>query len=348
MKLTLKEIASWVSGELKSSTNIVIHGVAGLELATSKELSYLGNVKYIDLLKTTQAGCVLLPLEFKSRPDLGYSGPVIYVPNTQWAFVQILRGIEKEYKPKHPRGTPHPTAFIHPTAKLGKHSSVGAGCVVEEGAEIGDFSVLYPQAYVGHHAKIGKHCLIYPQVVLRENCELGDRVIVHAGTVIGSDGYGYLLQNGKHEKIPQIGRVVIEEEVEIGANTTIDRATTGETRIGAGTKIDNLVQIAHNVKVGKNCLIISQVGVAGSSELGDSVVLAGQVGVADHAKLGNRVVVGAQSGAMGNVPDGAILFGSPARPHREAMRLHALLGKLPEMYETLKKLTQERRAKSEI
>ncbi|MBI4051893.1 MAG: UDP-3-O-(3-hydroxymyristoyl)glucosamine N-acyltransferase [Elusimicrobia bacterium] len=336
MRITLKEIASLVSGELKGQEDYLIEGVAGLESASAKDITYLGHVKYEDLLVSNKAGCVFLPAGFKSDAVRN----AIYVSNPQWAFVRILRIFAKERQPKMPWG-PHSTAVIHPTAKLGKNVHVGAGCVIDEGAEVGDLTVLYPQCYVGRYAKIGKNCLLYPQVVVREDCEIGEGVIVHSGTVIGSDGYGYVLIEGVHEKIPQIGKVVVEEDVEIGANVTIDRATLGETRIGRGTKIDNLVQIAHNVKIGKHCLIISQVGIAGSSQVGDYATLAGQAGIPDHIKIGNKAIVIAQSGVMADVPDGAVVFGSPARPHREAMKLQALFNKLPEIYETVKKWKNE-------
>ena len=206
------------------------------------------------------------------------------------------------------------------------------------GTRIGEGTAIFPQCYIGKNAKIGTQSLFYPQVVLREECEVGDRCIVHPGTVIGSDGYGFVWNpsQNRHHKIPQIGRVILEEDVEVGANVTIDRATLGETRIGAGTKIDNLVQIAHNVRTGKNCLIIAQVGISGSTRIGNQVTLAGQVGVAGHITIGDGAIIAGKSGVMGNIPEKSIYFGYPARPHREAMKLQALFGKLPEFFESLK------------
>ncbi|MFH1620178.1 MAG: UDP-3-O-(3-hydroxymyristoyl)glucosamine N-acyltransferase, partial [bacterium] len=182
---------------------------------------------------------------------------------------------------------------------------------------------------------------LYPQTVIRENCSAGDKVIIHSGVVIGSDGFGYVKVEERREKIPQIGTVAVEDDVEIGSGSTVDRATLGETRIGAGTKIDNLVQIAHNVTIGKNCIIIAQVGIGGSSSVGDGAILAGQAGIADHVRIGSRAVVTAQTGVMSEIPDGSVVFGSPSRPHREALKLHVLCSKLPEIYETVNELKKK-------
>ena len=338
MKLTTSQIAQITQGQMEGSPDIPIEGVAGLDEAGSGDLSFLGNPKYLSKLKDTKAGCLLLPASLaggpKGLPEHDYTGCRIYVSNPPWALTQILRILEKEKK-NHVANI-HPAAVIHPTAKLAPDVSIGACCVVEEGAEIGPKTVLYPQCYIGKNARIGSQCLIYPQVVVREECHIGDRCILHSGTVIGGDGYGYVYENGCHQKIPQLGRVVLEEDVETGANVTIDRATMGETRIGAGTKIDNLVQIGHNVQIGKHCLIVAQVGIAGSTRIGNGVTLAGQVGVAGHITLGDGTIVSAQSGIMGDTPPKSVWFGSPARPHRESLKLQVLYGKLPEMAESIK------------
>jgi UDP-3-O-[3-hydroxymyristoyl] glucosamine N-acyltransferase len=207
---------------------------------------------------------------------------------------------------------------------------------VESTAVIGAGTIIYPGAYIGHNVRVGEQCLIYPNVVLCEDTQVGDRVIFQPGSVIGSDGYGYATQDGRHHKIPQLGHVVIEDDVEVGANVTIDRATTGETRIGAGTKIDNLVHIAHNVQVGKNCFIVAQVGIAGSTRVGNNVSLGGQVGVAGHLTIADGAVIAAQSGVMSDVGPGEVLFGTPVRPIKQAMKLQAIHGKLEEIYDTIK------------
>ncbi len=337
MKITLKELASIVGGELEGNGQHAVMGVRNLEEATENDVTFLQSAKLEHLLAASKAGCVFLAPEYRQKA--GSKGNFIYVKNPQLAFAKVLEMIEKETQVKRPPGY-HPSAVISPLARLGKDVHLGPMTVIEKGAVIGNRSKIDAQSYVGQNARIGADCLIYPQVVIRENVSIGDRVILHSGVVIGSDGYGYAQTESGHFKIPQIGRVTIENDVEIGANTTVDRATIGETVIGEGTKIDNLVQIAHNVKIGKRCLIVAQVGIAGSSELGDGVVLAGQVGVADHIKIGSGAVVGAQSGVMQAVPERAIHFGSPSRPHIEAMRILALLGRLPELSDKVKKLAK--------
>jgi UDP-3-O-[3-hydroxymyristoyl] glucosamine N-acyltransferase len=213
--------------------------------------------------------------------------------------------------------------------------TVERGAVVEAGA------IIYSGCFIGANARVGSGSLLYPNVVLREDTQVGARCIIHAGAVLGADGYGFATIEGRQRKIPQIGRVVVEDDVEIGANVTIDRATVGETRVGAGTKIDNLVHIAHNVQIGRDCLIVAQVGISGSTKVGDRVTLAGQVGIVGHLTIGDGAVVAAQSGVMNDVEPGAVLFGSPARPHREAMKLQAIFGKLPEIYEAIRSLRKK-------
>ena len=342
MRLTLKELSRLVSGELEGDEKHVVTGAAGLREAGPADVSFLGNMKYGSLVAATEAGCVLVPRDF--RPANGESARpsrtnCIRVDHPQWAFAQILSVIEQETK-ERPSGV-HPSAWVHPAARLGAGVSVGPFTVVEKGARIGEGTVLGAQVYMGARAQVGKNCLIYPQVVVREDCVLGAEVIVHSGTVIGSDGYGFATVGGEHRKIPQIGNVVIEDNVEIGANVAIDRATVGQTRIGEGTKIDNLVQIAHNVQIGKRCLIVAQVGISGSTRVGKGAVLAGQVGIAGHITIGDGAVIAAQSGVMRDVAPGETLFGTPARSHRRQMKLHGHIGRLPEMFEALKKLQKK-------
>jgi UDP-3-O-[3-hydroxymyristoyl] glucosamine N-acyltransferase len=255
-----------------------------------------------------------------------------------------MRKFAEELFPKRAPGV-HPSAVIDPSAQIGEGASIGAHCVVEKNARVGAGTVLYPNCFIGANAVVGKDCLFYPGVVLRENCEAGDRVIIHPNSVIGADGFGYIQQEGRHEKIPQLGRVVLENDVEIGALTAIDRATLAETRIGAGTKIDNQVQIAHNVRTGKGCIIVAQAGIAGSSTLGDGVVIAGQVGVVDHVKIGSYSVITAGSGVMSDLPEKSVVFGVPARPHMQALKIQVLISKLPEMYAFFKKMSKQSEGK---
>ena len=216
---------------------------------------------------------------------------------------------------------------------MGRDVGVGACVIIEGHVTIGDGTTIHAGSYVGHHTVIGNGCLVYPNVTIREKITIGHRVIVHSGTVIGSDGFGYVTEGGTHRKIPQVGTVEIEDDVEIGANVTIDRATIGATVVGQGSKIDNLVQIAHNVKIGRGCLIVAQAGIAGSSILGNDVTLAGQVGVGGHVRVGDKVIAAAQSGIPNDVPAGSIVFGTPARPINEERKIQVIIGKLPEIYD---------------
>lgn len=337
MKLTLSQIAELTGARLAGDGAATIEGAAGLAEAGPKDVSFLENPRYAPMVAASKAGAVFLPPSAESVPD----GPAnrLYAEHPKRAYAQVLALVAEERRPPWSPGV-HPKADVHYEARLGRDVSVGAFAVVGGRTLVGDGSRIAAQVHVGYNARIGKDCVIHPQVVIGDYCEVGDRVIIHSGTVIGSDGYGYWTdpKTGVHEKVPQVGRVVIEDDVEIGSNVSIDRATTGETRIGEGTKIDNLVQIAHNVTTGKNCLFVSQVGLAGSTKVGRQVTLAGQVGVAGHLEIGDGAVITAQSGVMGDVPPKAVLFGSPARPHREAMKLQVLISRLPEMFEKLKGL----------
>lgn len=320
ISFSAKDIAAAVGGELEGDSSVIIEGAAGLDEASEHDISFFHNTKYIESLQTTQARVVLIPKQINGAP-LPKNKTLIRVANAQWAFAQVL-GLIEQQKHHHPKG-------IHPKAH------------VEETAVIGTGTIIYPGCYVGHNVRVGEKCLLYPNVVLREDTQVGNRVIIQAGAILGADGYGFATQGGRHHKIPQIGRVVIEDDVEIGANVTIDRATTGETRVGAGTKIDNLVHIAHNVRIGRDCLIVAQVGISGSTKVGNRVTLAGQVGVTGHLTIGDGAVIAAQSGVMSDVEPGAVLFGSPGRPIKQAMKLQAIYGKLEELYDTVKQLRKK-------
>jgi UDP-3-O-[3-hydroxymyristoyl] glucosamine N-acyltransferase len=318
--LLAKDVATVVKGELMGDGSVTVEGAAGLDEASEKEISFFHNKKYSDSLQNTKARVVLIPQQTNGTP-LPKGKTLIRVANPQWAFAQVL-GLIDQQRMHHPKG-------IHPKAH------------VEATAVIGTGTIVYPGCYIGHNVRVGADCLMYPNVVLREDTQVGDRVIIHPGTVLGSDGYGFATLEGRHHKIPQIGRVVIENDVEIGANCAIDRATTGETRVGAGTKIDNLVHIAHNVQIGPNCLITGQVGIAGSTKIGKNVMFGGQAGIVGHVTIGDGAIIAAQTGVMSDVEPGAVLFGSPARPLKKAMKLLAVYGKLDEMYDALKQLKKK-------
>lgn len=314
------ELAALTQGRLVGDAGITVGSAAGLSEATVNDVSFFHNPKYLNQLAETKAGIVLVP---RSTDGAVYPAQAarIHVENPQWAFGQVLALFEKAQR-QHPAGV-HPRAIVEPTA------------------DIAPDVIIYPGAYIGHRVQIGEGSLVYANAVLREDTMVGKRVIIHAGAVLGADGYGFATVDGRHHKIPQIGRVVIEDDVEIGANVTIDRATTGETRIGAGTKIDNLVHIAHNCQIGRNCLIVAQVGISGSTRIGSNVTLAGQVGVTGHLTIGDNAVIAAQSGIMNDVAPGDVLFGSPGRPIKLAMKLQAIYGKLPELYEAFKSLKKK-------
>jgi UDP-3-O-[3-hydroxymyristoyl] glucosamine N-acyltransferase len=332
MQLTLEEIARRVGGTVSGDGSTLIRGVNGLKEAGPGEIAFLANPRYAPLLAGTKASAVIV------GDGVAAPLPAIRVPNPDLAFgrvAEILTG--GAWRP--PPGI-HPTAVVAPDAALGKEVAIGAHAVVEPGASVGDRTVLYPQVYVGQAARIGPDCVLWPQVVVRDRCEVGARVILHPGAVVGSDGFGYATEAGVHHKIPQLGIVVLEDDVEIGANAAIDRARFGKTVIARGTKIDNLVQIAHNVQVGEHCLLAAQTGVAGSTRLGNNVVLAGQVGVSGHLEFGDGAVATAQSGIDKNVPPATVVSGSPARPRQQHLRALAGAERIQEVLREIRKLRQ--------
>jgi UDP-3-O-[3-hydroxymyristoyl] glucosamine N-acyltransferase len=336
--ISAADIAQLVQGELVGEGGLLVSGFSGIKEAKKNELTFLSNPKYEPLLLDTQAGVILVP-----RQTACPGKTLIRVDNPSLSFTQVVNHLLKGAPDYKPRGI-HPTAVIAPGAKIARDVAVGAYTVIEDGAVIGEGCVLYANCYVGHETHLGKNCLIYPQVVLREKVSLGNRVIIHSGTVIGSDGYGYVTVDGKHIKIPQVGTVLIEDDVEIGANVTVDRARFDKTIIGEGTKIDNLVQIAHNVTIGKHCLIVGQVGISGSTHIGNHVVLAGQAGIVGHLEIGDGAVVAAQSGVSHSIKPGEQVFGCPAQPIKNAFRNNAhfqRLDKYVEMIKNLKKRVEE-------
>ncbi len=336
MNTTVSEIARHLSGELKGNGGSPVRGAAGLAEATDVEVTFLkdaANPVTLKLFETTRAAAVIVP---KGFPGAGKT--VIECANPQAAFAQVLTMIAKEAEVR-PEGI-HASAVIHPTAKIGAGARIGAHCIVEAGAVIGENVCLMGQNYVGARTKVGDNTFLYPQVVLREDVSIGKRCLIHAGAVIGSDGYGFFFANGQHNKIPQVGTVIVHDDVEIGSCTTIDRATTGATVIGRGVKIDNLVQVAHNVQVGPLSLLVAQVGIGGSTKIGTGVILGGQVGVADHVTIGDGVKAGAQTGINRSIEPGAEIFGSPAEPVPDRLRQISLLRKLPELFKDVRKLKE--------
>lgn len=333
MTKTVKEIAHFISGEVVGDGNIRISGVSGIKEAGDGDIAFILNEKFSQLIDTTKASCVVAPKSVRS--DACRS--MILVDNPSIAFSKIINAVYPDRIP-HPKGV-HPSAVIAKTAKVGRNVGVGPYVVIEDGASIGDGTVIYPLSYIGKNSKVGNDCIFYPNTTIREEITIGDRVIMHPGCVIGSDGFGYDTKpDGSHVKIPQMGTVVIEDDVELGSCVTVDRARFNKTVIGKGSKIDNLVQIAHNVIIGPYCLVAAQSGISGSCELGRNVVMGGQVGLAQHIKLGDFVMVGAQSGVTKSFPQPkTILFGGiQARPIDKAKEILGIIGLLPRLYERVK------------
>lgn len=321
--MRLSQLASEIGAEVVGDPEAEVRAVATLHEATAGQVSFLANPKYRPLLARTAASAVIV------RPEDRVGGINLLV--TRDPYLAFAKAVSLLHPVEHPRRGVEAGAHVHPTARLGANVTVLAGAAVEEAAEIGEGTVLYPGVYVGREARIGRHCILYPNAVVREQCVLGDRVILQPGAVIGSDGFGYARDGARQVKIPQVGIVVLEDDVEVGASTTVDRAALGETRVGRGTKIDNLVQVGHNVTVGEDCVIVAQAGIAGSSRLGNRVVLAGQAAVAGHISLGDGVMVGGQSGVAADVEPRAVVSGSPAFPHREWVKASLVYKKLPEL-----------------
>jgi len=331
MRFTLQEIAKLVDGELVGDPRVVITGISGIKEAKEGDITFLANPKYACLMQATKASAVIT---FKEAIES--HKPLIKTNNPSVAFTKVVSLVAPN-DVKHPKGI-HSTVIISSNVKIGKNVAIGAYSVIEDGVQIGDGTVIYSGCYIGCSSKIGKNCLIYPHVSIREQIEIGDRVIVHSGAVVGSDGFGFAMIGGTQEKIPQIGIVSIEDDVEIGANVTIDRARFDKTIIGKGTKVDNLVQIAHNVITGRNCIIVAQAGVSGSTVLGEGVILAGQAGIVGHIRIGDRAIVAAQAGVTKSVPADTKVSGYPAKPHDCAKRVNACLQRLPELYKKVKEL----------
>jgi UDP-3-O-[3-hydroxymyristoyl] glucosamine N-acyltransferase len=330
MKKKLKELAEWVSGEVIGDEEIEISGVGAVEEARVGEITFIANPKYLPKLNQTNASAVVVSKEITTT-----SKPLLRVANPYLAFVKILSLFS--YKPYHPKGI-DPNAWISPTAQLGQDLTFYPFVYIGDHCQIGDRVTLYPGVYVGEGSSIGEESILYPNVSIYSGTVIGKRVILHSGVVVGADGFAFIKDGKKNVKIPQVGGVVIEDDVEVGANTTIDRASLGKTIIRRGVKIDNLVQVAHSVEIGEDSIIVAQVGIAGSTKIGRNVTLAGQVGVADHIEIGDNVMIGGQSGVGQNLPPNQAYTGSPALPHREWLHAAMTFPKLPEMRKTLTRI----------
>ncbi|MDQ6717605.1 MAG: UDP-3-O-(3-hydroxymyristoyl)glucosamine N-acyltransferase [Gemmatimonadota bacterium] len=338
--ITAEAIAALVGGELIGDGGASVTSVAPLDRAGPDQLSFLGSVKYAQLCARSGAGVVLIDPEFRDLPSAARARILVANP-----MEKMLAVLPRLYPPVVTEPGIAVTARIGRGASIGSGVSIGEYCVIGEGAVIGDATVLGSHCVIGAGAVIGSSCRLYSQVTVYERARLGDRVAVHSGARIGSDGFGYVFKNGAHAKIPHVGGCVIENDVEIGANTTIDRGSIDDTIVGAGTKIDNLVHIAHNVRIGKLCLLVAQVGVAGSVVIGDGCVIGGQAGVAGHSTVGAGAKLAARAGVFGDVPAGETWSGYPARPHRESLRASGALFKLAGMMRRIEALLAEHEKK---
>ncbi len=334
--IALSELAALLGGQwsFAGDASLRISGVASIAEAGPEEITFLGNPKYLSALRQCRAAAALVPGDFAEEvPPV-----VLRVANPSLAFARLVEFFAPG--PLAFASGVHPTAFVGPDVRIGEGASIQPYAVLEAGAMVGAGTVVGAHCYVGHETRIGEQCFLHPRVTVAARCVVGNRVILHSGVVLGSDGFGFEWSGGKHVKIPQVGIVQVDDDVEIGANTTVDRARFGRTWIQEGCKIDNLVQIAHNVVVGRHTLLVAQAGISGSTQLGQRVTLAGQVGVAGHLEIGDGAVVSAQSGVSKSLPGGALYMGSPAQPaaeFREQVALVRRLGRLQERVQRLEK-----------
>lgn len=336
--MTAAQLAQLINGTLLAGNpEVDVTGVAALEDAGAGDVTFFGNEKYLPALRASQAGVALVPSGFAET--LTGVLAVVGVDNPSLAFATVVGTLQPPLPPP-PTGV-HPSAVIASDAVIGPDVTIQACVVIESGAQVGRGAILGAGCFIGRDSRIGEAALLHPNVTVRERVHIGPRCVIHSGAVLGSDGFGFETVNGRHVKIPQVGGVEIGPDVEIGAGVTIDRARFGMTRIGEGTKIDNLVQIAHNVVIGPHCLIVAQAGISGSTRLGHHVVLAGQVGVVGHITIGDGAQVGAQSGVSKSVPAGAKMFGSPAETMREASETLARVRRLPKLMDRVKALEAE-------
>jgi UDP-3-O-[3-hydroxymyristoyl] glucosamine N-acyltransferase len=333
VQVTVRQLAELVAGTVVGDGDLPIAAARCLDEAEPGDISFIENDKHLEELHTCRASAVVVP---RLTPANGQV--LIQVADPLAAFVTIVRHLHGRPEPE-PHGIDR-LASVHPTAQIGAGTSILPFAVVGEGTTVGERSWIHSHVVIGRYCRLGHEVVLYPGVVLYDGTVLGDRVIVHGNAVLGADGFGYRMQNGRHVKVPQLGYVEIGDDVEVGACTTIDRGTFRATKVGTGTKIDNLVQVGHNCRIGRHNLLVSQMGIAGSSSTGDYVVIAGQVGVVGHVHIGDRSMIGGQAGVTKDVPADQQMLGSPATPVREQKRILMSLEKLPEIRKDLRKIKQ--------
>lgn len=334
MDISCKELAALLNAEIDGDPDVRISNVRGITDAQEGDLTFVIDKKYVPAIATTKASAILI------RADIQATAPItlIRVKDPRAAFQTLA----KAFAPPPPQFAPgvHPSAVVADDAILGDNVSVQPYAIIEPGVTIGDNCIIHAHTYIGHHTRIGNDCIIYPQVTIRDYCTIGNRVILHPGVVIGGDGFGYDQVEGKNIKIPQIGTVLIEDDVEIGANTTVDRARFDKTVIRRGTKIDNLVMIAHNCEIGEDSILCGQVGLSGTAKVGNRVILAGQAGLVGHIKVHDNIIVGAQCGVTKELTKPGFYIGSPVLPHMQYKKRESVFMKLPDIYRRLKKIEE--------
>lgn len=330
MEFTAEQIANVIGGRVEGNKDAKVHTFAKIEEGTEGAISFLSNPKYTHYLYNTKSSIVIVNEDVKLEKDV--DATLIRVKNAYESIAKLLQ-IYEASKPKKTGVAPQ--AYIAPSAKLGNNCYVGPFAYVGEGAEIGDGCQIYPHAVIGDNVKVGTNCIFYPNTTIYQGCKIGNNVTIHAGSVIGADGFGFAPGANGYDKIPQIGIVVIEDNVEIGANTCVDRSTMGATVIHKGVKLDNLVQVAHNVEIGENTVMSAQVGIAGSTKVGSWCMFGGQVGLAGHITIGDKTFLGAQSGVPGNLKGGEELIGTPPMNPRAYFKSQAIFRRLPDMYKDL-------------
>ncbi len=339
MEFTARQIAEILDGEITGDPNARVSGLSKIEEGETHTLSFLANPKYAPHLYSTRASIVIVSKEFEPERSVPETCTLIRVENAYESFAKLL---ELYNHMLHAKTGIHEKSHIEATASVGADVLVSAGVYIGENVQIGKGTKIYPNVTVGDNVRIGEGCILFPGVVIYHDCVIGDHCTLHAGVVIGSDGFGFAPnQNNQFNKVAQIGNVIIADHVEIGAGTTIDRATLGSTRIHKGVKLDNLIQVAHNVEIGENTVIAAQAGIAGSTKIGNNCMIGGQVGIVGHLKIGNRVKIAAQSGIASDLPDDAIVQGSPAFAVGDYKRSYVMFRKLPELQQQIRELEEQ-------
>lgn len=336
MEFSAKQIASFIGGKVEGDENATVNSFAKIEEGKKGAISFLSNPKYQHYIYDTESSIVLIDHNLKL--DKPVTTTLIRVDNAYECVAKLLQ-LYESYKPKK-KGV-DPLACISQTAKVGNDVYIGAFACIGDGAVIGDGTQIYPHAVIGDNVEIGNNCTLYPNTTIYQGCKLGNNVTIHAGSVIGADGFGFAPNTEGYDKIPQIGIVTIEDNVEIGANTCVDRSTMGSTIIRKGVKLDNLIQVAHNVEIGENTVMSAQVGIAGSTKIGSWCMFGGQVGIAGHSNIGDKTFLGAQSGVPGNIKGNQTLIGTPPMEPKAYFKSQAIFRKLPELYKEIHELKKE-------